>query len=246
MLKSLESWGEENMGVWDRFVAWLTDAEPESPNSTSTAEQPKKDSKGSPESYLAMLEDKLDQTVQDLADGLINRDQFENLYRHYQNQRRTVRGYMEQMGDSVMPEGVVSGESMIIRNRFAAKVLAYAVYDNVSSVPLHTVGDFPLESELVVGFFSGFRSAIAEIMGTGARQAVTEDGKVLIYAPGAYTTLIVVYSSEPADIESASLTQGHKHFEQINAEVLANPPVQESQLIFNYDMFLRISKRADK
>lgn len=236
------------MSLWHRFLAWLTDSEPEpaagKQKSRAAAGPAPDDPQKNPMAYLQLLEAKLDQTVQDLADGLINREQFESLYRHYQNQRKAVRAYIQQTGESVLPDGIGSGESVIIRQRFAAKVLAYAIYDNVSSVPLRTVGEFPLESELVVGFFSGFRSAIAEIIGTGARKAVTDDGKVLIYVPGEKTTLIVLYSSDPADVETLSLRQGHKHFEQINAEALAAPPVQESQLIFNHDMFLKLSRAA--
>ena len=232
------------MNLWNRFVTWLTDADPKAAAETNTQNTSSSDPQQDAEAHLKILEDKLDQTVQDLADGLINRAQFENLYRHYQNQRRVVRGFMQQAGDVAMLTRVGVGESMVIRERYAAKVLAYAVYDNLTSLPLHTVGQFPLESELVVGFFSGFRSAIAEIMGTGARKAVTDDGKVLIYVPGQKTTLIVLYSSEPADIESLSLRQAHEHFEKINAAVLANSPILENQLIFNYDMFLKPSQHS--
>ena len=158
-------------------MTWLTDADPKAVADTNTQKTSSSDPYQDAKAQLKILEDKLDQTVQDLADGLINRAQFENLYRHYQNQRRVVRGFMQQAGDIAMLNRVGVGESMVIRERYAAKVLAYAVYDNLTSLPLHTVGQFPLESELVVGFFSGFRSAIAEIMGTGARKAVTDDGK---------------------------------------------------------------------
>ena len=230
------------MNLWNRFVTWLTDANPKAGVDTNTQKTSSSDPYQDAKAQLKILEDKLDQTVQDLADGLINRAQFENLYRHYQNQRRVVRGFMQQAGDAARLTSVGIGESMVIRQRYAAKVLAYAVYDNLTSLPLHTVGQFPLESELVVGFFSGFRSAIAEIMGTGARKAVTDDGKVLIYVPGQKTTLIVLYSSEPADIESLSLRQAHEHFEKINAAVLVNSPIPENQLIFNYDMFLKPSQ----
>jgi hypothetical protein len=226
------------VNLWNRFVTWLTDADPKAVADPKTRLTPSTDPRQDIEAQLKVLEDKLDQTVQDLADGLINRAQFENLYRYYQNQRRVVRGFLQQASDPAMLK-VGAGESMVIRQRFAAKVLAYAVYDNVASLPLHMVGQFPLESELVVGFFSGLRSAIAEIMGTGARKAVTDDGKVLIYVPGQKTTLIVLYSSEPADIESLSLRQAHEHFEKINAAVLAHAPILEDQLIFNYDMFLK-------
>ncbi|HXV97422.1 MAG TPA: hypothetical protein VEC93_03295 [Anaerolineae bacterium] len=229
------------MNLWNRFVTWLTDADPKAVADLKTQPVNSTDPRQDVEAQLKVLEDKLDQTVQDLADGLINRAQFENLYRHYQNQRRVVRGFLEQASDPAMLK-VGAGESMVIRQRYAAKVLAYAVYDNLTSLPLHTVGQFPLESELVVGFFSGFRSAIAEIMGTGARKAITDDGKVLIYVPGQKTTLIVLYSSEPADIESLSLRQAHEHFEKINAAVLVNSPIPENQLIFNYDMFLKSSQ----
>jgi len=225
-------------------MTWLTDANPKAVADTSTQKTSSSALHEDATAQMKILEDKLDQTVQDLADGLINRAQFENLYRHYQNQRRVVRGFIQQAGDAAMLTKVGVGESMVIRERYAAKVLAYAVYDNLTSLPLHTVGQFPLESELVVGFFSGFRSAIAEIMGTGARKAVTDDGKVLIYVPGQKTTLIVLYSSEPADIESLSLRQAHEHFEKINAAVLVNSPIPENQLIFNYDMFLKPSQRS--
>lgn len=229
------------MSLWNRFINWLNDADPKpaagpKPQPPAPTADPSQDI----EAQLKVVEDKLDQTVQDLADGLINRAQFENLYRHYQNQRRVIRGFLQQASDPAMLK-VGAGESMVIRQRFAAKVLAYAVYDNITSLPLRTVGQFPLESELVVGFFSGFRSAIAEIMGTGARKAVTDDGKVLIYVPGQKSTLIVLYSSEPADIESLSLRQAHEHFEKINAPVLAKTPVLENQLIFNYEMFLKLA-----
>ncbi len=230
------------MNIWNRFVTWLTDADPKAvadmpPQKHAASTDPRQDI----EAQMKILEDKLDQTVQDLADGLINRAQFENLYRHYQNQRRVVRGFLQQANDPSMLK-IGAGESMVIRQRYAAKVQAYAVYDNLTSLPLHTFGQFPLESELVVGFFSGFRSAIAEIMGTGARKAITDDGKVLIYVPGQKTTLIVLYSSEPADVESLSLRQAHEHFEKINAALLAQSPIPDQQLIFNYDMFLKPSQ----
>lgn len=231
------------MTLWNRLIVWLTGADTKSAPSLPPAPAKVNDPRQEVEAQLKVIETKLDQTVQDLADGLINRAQFENLYRHYQNQRRGLRGLLEQAGNPAV-HGMAAGESIVIRERFAAKVLAYAVYDNVTSLPLHTVGQFPLESELVVGFFSGFRSALAEIMGAGARKAITDDGKVLVYVPGHKTTLIVLYSADLADIESLSLRQAHEHFEKINAATLADPPVQESQLMFNYDMVLKVSQRS--
>jgi len=185
---------------------------------------------------LGQLEAKLDRTVQDLADGIINRAQFENLYRHYQNQRRMLQGLLAE-GSGQVPGSLTTGESMIIRQKYAAKVLAFAVYDNESSVPLHT--------NLVVGFLSGFRSAAAEILGAGAAKAEAEDGKVLCYVPGQYSTLIVLYSSDPAEVDEQSLRQTHLHFETLNEVLLKQRPIPAKKLFFNYDLVLKPSSQVD-
>lgn len=229
------------MSLWDRFVAWLNAEElpQKGAGSPTTTLDPEV------EQHLQALEAKLDRTVQDLADGIINRAQFENLYRHYQNQRRMLHGLLSEGGGSV-PTSLTTGESMVIRKKYAAKVLAYAVYDNESSVPLHTVGNFPVDSDLVVGFLSGFRSAAAEILGAGAAKAEAEDGKVLCYVPARYSTLIVLYSSDPAEVDIRSLRQTHFHFEALNAGPLKQRPIPANTLFFNYDMVLKPGPEEDR
>lgn len=228
------------MSIWDRFVAWLNAEE----TPQKTAASPTTTLDPDTERYLQQVEAKLDRTVQDLADGLINRAQFENLYRHYQNQRRMLQGLLAEGGGHV-PDSLTAGESMVIRHKYAAKVLAYAVYDNESSVPLHTMGNFPVDSDLVVGFLSGFRSAAAEILGAGAARAEAEDGKVLCYVPGRYSTLILLYSSDPAEIDVRSLRHTHLHFETLNDNLLKQRPIPADKLFFNYDMVLKLSSQAD-
>ena len=228
------------MSLWDKFVAWLNAEEPpqkavESPSAGPDPEVMR---------HLEEVETKIDRTVQDLADGLINRAQFENLYRHYQNQRKMLQGLLDE-GSGQVPSSVMAGESMIIRQRYAAKVLAYAVYDNESSVPLHTRGSFPVDGDLVVGFLSGFRSAAAEILGASAAKAEAEDGKVLSYVPGQYSTLIVLYSSDPAEVDTQSLRQTHLHFETINGNLLKQRPIPTDELLFNYDIVLKVSSREN-
>lgn len=222
------------MSLWNKFMVWLSGEEPA--RKTDVSPDP------AVEQHLQQLEAKLDRTVQDLADGLINRAQFENLYRHYQNQRRMVQGLVAE-GSGQVPASLTAGESMVIRQRYEAKMLAYAVYDNESGVPLRTVGNFPVDSDLVVGFLSGFRSATAEILGAGAAKAEAEDGKVLCFVPGQYCTLLVLYSSDPAEVAIQSLRSTHSHFETLNAALLKQRPIPSDTLLFNYDMALKLSRQ---
>jgi hypothetical protein len=226
------------MSLWNKFMVWLSGEEP----ARKTDVSPPSGLDPAVEQHLQQLEAKLDRTVQDLADGLINRAQFENLYRHYQNQRRMVQGLVAE-GSGQVPASLTAGESMVIRQRYEAKMLAYAVYDNESGVPLRTVGNFPVDSDLVVGFLSGFRSATAEILGAGAAKAEAEDGKVLCFVPGQYCTLLVLYSSDPAEVAIQSLRSLHAHFETLNAALLKQRPIPSDTLLFNYDMALKLSRQ---
>jgi hypothetical protein len=227
----------------DRFMGWIAGEEEEPPEKLPSDDEASSVSARNLTVFLEQLDAKLDRTVQDFADGIINRAQFENLYRHYQNQRRVIQGYLQQRKrDPDWMENVKPGESVVIRRQYAAKVLAYSVYDNEASLPLHTIGDFPLESELVVGFLSGFRSASTEILGAGAQKAVAEDGKVLVYVPGESTTLIVLFSSEPAEVDVRGMHQAHQHFEKVNGPALLKKPIDASSLLFVYDLYLTKSK----
>lgn len=222
----------------DRLMGWMSGGE-EPPEDLSSSEEVSSVSARNLSAFLEQLDAKLERTVQDFADGIINRSQFENLYRHYQNQRRAIQGHLQQRKrDPNWLKEVKPGESVVIRHQYAAKVMAYSVYNNESNLPLHTVGNFPLENELVVGFLGGFRSASTEVLGAGAKKAVTEDGKVLIYVPGQITTLIVLYSSEPAEVDVRGLHQAHQHFETVNGPVLRKDPIDPNALLFVYDLYL--------
>lgn len=185
------------------------------------------------ESYLERLRAKMERTAMDFARGFINRGQFEKLYAHYQRERARIERLLE-----IYPEGeewraaVTEGQSVAIRRHYQAKVIAYSIYDNDTSLPFYTFGDFKMESELVVGMLSSFRSASIEILGSGLRKTEVEDGKALYFVSGRYTTLVALYSSDPSPIQLRALEDVHRDFETANEESLERGGAQAWQLVF--------------
>ncbi len=183
--------------------------------------------------YLKRLRAKMERTAMDFAQGLINRGQFEELYTHYQTERARIERLLEiYPEDEMWRAAVTEGQSVAIRRRYQAKVIAYSIYDNDTSLPLYTFGDFKMESELVVGMLSGFRSASAEILGSGLRKTEVEDGKALYFVSGRYTTLVALYSSDPSPIQLRALEDVHRDFETANEEILERGGSQVWQLVF--------------
>lgn len=173
------------------------------------------------------------------ASGAINRSQFEEMYAHYQKQRRYVELLSSGMADEDEARMVIAeGSTVMIKRRHEAKVLAYAVYSNETSLPLLTQGDFRMDTALVVGMLSGFCSATEEMFGAGLSKTEVEDGKVLCFVPGAHTTLITLYSTEPSPAQLDILDGLHRDFEVANSTNLTSGSMDPEQLVFPHTAVL--------
>jgi hypothetical protein len=194
---------------------------------------------GEAQSYLRRVRTKLDRLAEDFNKGSINRAQFRHLYAHYQREIRTVEGMMEIWPDSETWKGAVTeGQSVIIRQQHVARAEGYAIFENSSGMPVSTLGRFELDPALLVPMLSSYRAATKEIFGSGTRSTEIEDGRWLCFVPGTFTTMLSVFSNEPAAKQLAYLEELHRHFEQANHRHLAEPPLNASDLIFPHQYFL--------
>jgi hypothetical protein len=65
-----------------------------------------------------------------------------------------------------------------------------------------------------------------------------EDGRWMCFVPGEYTTLLAIFSGEPAGKQLQFLGQLHEHFEQANRRHLVESPVDSAELIFPHEYYL--------
>jgi hypothetical protein len=195
-------------------------------------------------SYMGRVHAKLNQLAEDFNAGSINRAQFKNLYIHYQHEIRTVERMVESAPDSESWKGVVTeGQSLFIRRRHLARAEGYAIYENDSGMPMSTLGRFELDPALLVPMLSSYRTAAREIFGAGMRFTETEDGRWLCFVPGEFTTLLAVFSTEPAGKQLQFLEDLHRLFEKANRRRLANQPVDASRLLFPHENYLGLWRR---
>jgi hypothetical protein len=171
---------------------------------------------------LQQLRGKMARLAEDFAQGNLNRAQFQEIYTHYQRQRVDIERAMYDMPGSDAWRGAVSrGLTAMLRQRNAAQVLSYSIYDNATSLPLASAGEFKVDTGLLVPMLSSFRSATQEIFGGGMRSTEIEGGHWVCFVPGRFTTLFVVFSVEPARLQLTLIEDLHRDFETANAAVLA-------------------------
>jgi hypothetical protein len=189
---------------------------------------------------LRLVESKIKKLVNDFAQGLITRRQFDELYAHYQRRREFTKAALESPTGLFMQEEEMEAlaSTSSIRLRYAARPLGGAVYLRGSESPLHTEGDFPLNSERVNALISSFHAASAELFRTGIRSEI-EDGHWLCLVPGRFSMLAVVFSQEPPLVQLALLEDLHRDFEQANASALMSSAADAARLVYPYATVLK-------
>ena len=189
--------------------------------------------------YLERVKAKMARLAEEFATGSVNRAQFQELFQHYQNERRTIETWLETDRDSESwRQAATEGKSVIIRRKHEAAVLGYAVYENDSGIPLNTIGRFEIDPALAIPMLSAYRSATQEIFGASLRSTEIEGGRWVCFLSGEYTTVMALFSTEPASKQLDSLEELHTLFEQANRPYLQLPPVDAEQLVFPHTLFL--------
>ena len=133
---------------------------------------------------------------------------------------------------------VTEGESVIIRQQHVARAEGYAIYENDSGMPVSTLGRFELDPALLVPMLSSYRAATQEIFGAGMRSTEIADGRWLCFVPGEFTTMLAVFTAEPAGKQLQLLEELHRLFERANRRLLAEQTLDASRLLFPHEYFL--------
>jgi hypothetical protein len=187
--------------------------------------------------YLNRVRDKLDKLVEDFAKGRVNRAQFEELYAHYQTERSAVeRLIASEPTSNAWRMAVTEGQSINIRRRLAARVLGYAVYTNEDETALRVYGEFAsLEEKWISPLLNKVQTN--RLFVVGSFSTGSEDANCLCAVSGQFTTLLVLFSTEPARVQMQSLEDLHCHFEQANFRALSRWPSAQfgvGDLVFPY------------
>jgi len=190
--------------------------------------------------YINHVRTKLDKLVEDFAKGRVNRAQFEELYAHYQDERKIVERLMTSRPSSDAWRLVVTeGQSVNIRRRLAARVLGYAVYANQDETPLRVYGEFSSLDEKWISPLLG-RVRSDKLFTVGSFDTGSEGASCLCAVSGQFTILLVLFTNEPARVQLQSLEDLHSHFERANSRILSryaqpqNKPTQTEDLVFPY------------
>jgi hypothetical protein len=187
------------------------------------------------QAYLEQVRQKMERLAEDFAAGRVNTTQFQELYAHYQQERKAIEETLAEAPEAAAWRAAVAaeeGESVIIRRRHAARILGYAIYLNASNTLLRSVGEYDVDNRLVTSMMDNIRTSTAENIERHMRSIEIEDARWIRFIPGEYTTLAVLFSREPARAQLDMLRDLQMHFERANQQLFARGITDPAQFIF--------------
>lgn len=189
--------------------------------------------------YLERIQAKINRLAEEFASGTVNREQFQQLFEHYQRERTTIQNWRDSTAAAGDWQDISNeGNSIVIRSQHTAKVLGYAIFTNEAGLPLTTIGDFDIDPDLAVPMLSSYRSATKEIFGGEMRSTEIEGGKWLCFVPGESTTMLALFTREPARRQLKIMEDLHRLFEKANRRHLRARRINPDVLAFPHASYL--------
>lgn len=168
--------------------------------------------------YKTRVMDKIDRLLTEFAEGKVSREQFHAIYEHYNNQLNLAESLnvaTDEAGDGT------PGATIAIRHAHMGKALGMMIYHNKSGTFVDTLGDFDVETAALAPTLNDFSLLMDAGEFIDRRVLKQRDERWLLFAPGKFTTAIVLFHHEPSPQQMREVERLHHDFEQANASALS-------------------------
>jgi hypothetical protein len=166
--------------------------------------------------YQSELQRKMTALTEDFSLGKINRRQFDAVYMHYREQGQIVDALIDSLNVDAWRKAISEGQADLLMRQNAARLLGHALYDNATGRPLAASDHFKIDPSAMTPIAAAQRAA-----GNLKTRIVTselEGGQWLCCMPGAFSTLVALFSVEPARMQLQLLLELQQDFEMANAK----------------------------
>jgi hypothetical protein len=195
---------------------------------------------GPGQGLIDQIRTKMNKIVDEFAQGEISREQFNQIYEHYQSQMVMAM----QASDVSVMHGVVDNgkETIALRNALTAKAKAMTVYYHATGLLLETLGDFDVSVARIAPELNKLSVSIQSGQKLPPRSEKQGD-QWLLYVPGRFSTAVMLFSNEPSARQTNIVENLHRDFEVANEAALKSGHADGTTLVYPFQLFVRRSMR---
>lgn len=169
--------------------------------------------------YQSELQRKMTALAEDFSLGKINRQQFEAVYTHYREQRQIIDALINSLNSEAWRKAISEGQTGLLLRRNAAQLVGYAVYDNATHLSLAASVRFKIDPASIAPIVAAQHAA--GNLTTRITTSEIDGGRWMCFVPGHYSTLVALFTVEPARAQLQLLQDLQHDFELANARRLS-------------------------
>ncbi|HLY25946.1 MAG TPA: hypothetical protein VKQ72_06380 [Aggregatilineales bacterium] len=191
------------------------------------------------QAVIEQVRTKMGKLVDEFARGDISREQFNQVYEHYQSQIVMATQLMID-ADAMKGMTITPQETFAIKSALSAKAKAMTVYYHATGLLLEIIGDF----DVPVAHISQKLNDLSEKVSAGQKvetQAEKRGDQWLLYVPGKYSTTVMLVLHEPAARQIGIIETMHRDFELANEVALRSGHADGASLVYPFQSFVRKS-----
>jgi hypothetical protein len=195
---------------------------------------------GPGQALIDQIRTKMNKIVDEFAQGEISREQFNQIYEHYQAQIVMAM----QVSDTNLTDGALGSpkETIALRNALTGKAKAMTVYYHATGLLLETLGDFDVSVARIAPELNKLSASIQEGQKVPPRSDKQGD-QWLLYVPGRFSTAVMLFSNEPSARQINIVENLHRDFEVANEVALRSGQADGTTLVYPFQLFVRRSMR---
>ena len=193
---------------------------------------------GEVSSFMEKQKKKIEALSQRYANGELNKDQYENLLKHYQEKIQKLEDMVEDHnGQMLKRKDLPEGQTLIIRRAHAARLTGISVYKKDPFDILKIAGDFSLDH-------NGMRPLIHLV----AKKNENEDGlpiqlekindQWVLLVCGEMSVTVALFTAEPSKKQINKMRELQLNFESANSNLLNHSKVKKELLVIPHQFFI--------
>lgn len=182
---------------------------------------------------------KLNQTVQDFADGKLSREQFQTIYARY-TERLTMANIAVLSGqDEAITEMENDGTSTVaVRDSLQAKAVGLMIYHNNSGTILETLGEPDVPIEVIGPLLNDLSGRMAAGEHIDPVVQRISERQWLVLTAGRGSTVAMQFRNEPALVQIREIERLHRDFETANRAALSRSTTAADTLAYPFLTFI--------
>jgi hypothetical protein len=192
------------------------------------------------EVFKTQIQNKIDTTLAEFADGNISREQFHAIYAHYSSQLTMIEEAVTatRNGETPALKGKAN-ETIAIRTAHMGKAVGLVIYHNKSGMFVETLGQFDVPPSRIAPTLNDF-----SFMMEGRRMIERRIEKIgmkqwLLFAAGKHTCVVTIFHNEPSPQQSREIERLHHDFEVANEAQISGGRVDPTKLAYPFLVFIQ-------